>query len=543
MSITTTRTRHRSRHALSIGLAAALAGGALALATGPAQADDSVTVSNGSISWGLESSFRTYITGSIANGSVTATSPATDDGTQTRFPETAGTWSDSAASVKAEGSVTFTGHNGVLNLTITDPSIVVDSDGTKLVADVTNSSSETYDDLTIATLNLIGKVTKTDTAITISQAPATLTAAGEALFAPTSYYSEGQELDPVDAVLPINQTAKIEVSKTSFTTTQTATVTVTGSGFEPSEATATRPPIAGSSAGVYVVIGKFADTWKPSESAPSTNRKALSSQTKWAVLSDDMASIGGTAGGAIELTADGTFTTTLTFTKAEIDAISGLSDIHTNYGIYVYPGGGASRAEWERSVALTFTEPASTGTSLSVPTLAYGAGGTAKVTITGATSGTVVLSGAGSALTASVTNGSARFTVPKTLAPGRYPLVATYTPSGSETGSVGTATLTVAKATPVVKTSVITKPTTKKKGKVKVVLSGPSGAIQPSGRVSVRFTKGSKFHTVSATSTGTKTVTVAKRAKGTWTVSVRYAGSAYYEARGYLTVAKVKVKK
>lgn len=551
MSITATKTAPRWHSALSLGLASVLAGGALALAAPTAQATDTATLTSGTISWGLKSSFRSYLTGAIAGGAITPTAPATDDGTQSTYTNATGSWSDSQSEVSTEGSVAFYGHHGSLNFTIGQPRIVISDSTAQLVVDAVASDATVLDDLALADLDLSEAVTTTATTVTITDAPATLTEAGQALFAYNGnyFYTAGTELDPLDAEFTItaaNTAASIQVSKTSISEDETATVTITGSGFEPSQTTATRPPLAGRAGGAYVVVGKFADDWKPSTGATSSARKALASQTKWAVSAEDMDTIGGTAAGAIELTEAGNFTTTMTFSKAELDAISGLTDDHVNYGIYTYPAGGATLAEWELAQPLTFTAaaPAATTTTVKAATTSYGSAPVAAVRVSPSTAtGTVSLTGTGKTLTGTLTNGTAKIALPATLTPGTYSLTATYTGSSTHAASTGTTRLTLTKAKPRMTVKVAKKPTSKKKGKVTVTLTGARGAAKPTGKVTLRFKKGKKSYSVTATVKGTKTFTVSKRAKGTWTVSVRYTGNSNYSAIGYVTVTKLKVKK
>lgn len=163
------------------------------------------------------------------------------------------------------------------------------------------------------------------------------------------------------ALLPASAQAApaptVTVSQTTFLPDGTQSVTVTGTGFDPSLATGTRPPLMGQPSGAYVGVGKFAATWRPSESAPSAARKLVSASKggqKWAVPAESMATIGGDAAGAIELKPDGSFSTTLTVSKADIDAISGLDASHVNYGIYSYAGGGATAAAYETYTPIKF---------------------------------------------------------------------------------------------------------------------------------------------------------------------------------------------
>jgi len=155
-----------------------------------------------------------------------------------------------------------------------------------------------------------------------------------------------------EAALTVNRpTPTVTVSKTAGLDPNGETVTVTGSGFFPDGTTTNgaRPPLAGQFTGVYVVFGKFADTWKPSDNAASSARTGI--DTKWAVPASAVETIGGASAGAVELKADGTFTTTLTVK-------SGAFDKTGTYGVYTYGGGGVKYAPFETKTVLTLTEAA-----------------------------------------------------------------------------------------------------------------------------------------------------------------------------------------
>ncbi|MBD9697924.1 HtaA domain-containing protein [Flavimobilis sp. GY10621] len=134
------------------------------------------------------------------------------------------------------------------------------------------------------------------------------------------------------------------------------TVTVRGTGFVAEGApVGSRPPLAGKFTGIYVGFGRFAADWKPSAGAPSSAR--VLGDNKWAVLAADVDMIGGSARGAIELAADGSFETTLTLTRTEaMLAASG------EWGIYTFPGSGAKHAAYETATPVTFAPPAPTVT-------------------------------------------------------------------------------------------------------------------------------------------------------------------------------------
>lgn len=469
------------RRLISLGLAAALAGGTLTLVAPQARAATAETVAGGSISWGLKASFRSYVTGPIAHGAITPSAPATDDGTQTTFAQAAGTWADDDATVGTKGSVNFSGHDGVLDLTLSEPAIVVDGDSATLVVDAVDSDDNTYADLAIANLDLAGAVSRSGNTVTISDAPATLTAAGTAVFSfnGNPMYPAGTVLDPVDAVLTIQAPSSVSASRTTFGDAEVATVTVTGSGFNPADAIATRPPLNGRPAGVYVVVGKFAENWRPSQGAASTTRKSAS--TKWAVLAEDMAKIGGPAAGAIELEPDGSFTAELIVDKAALDSISGLDASHVNYGIYTYAGGGATKADWEHYTPISFVAPTTTTTTLSAPATTYGKAAKVTATVSPAGTGTVALTGAGGGLTAALSGGKATFTLPANLAAGTHKLTASYSGDATHDGSAATATLTVGKAS--TKTSLAVRSSTYgKPATVAVTVSGgASGQVRLTG--------------------------------------------------------------
>ena len=131
-------------------------------------------------------------------------------------------------------------------------------------------------------------------------------------------------------------------------------ITVTGAGFTDDSVVGARPPLAGKSPGVYVIFGKFADEWKPSEGAASSARKIISQH--WAVDAEDVEAIGGAERGAIVLGAEGSFTATFTVSKALVEDEAG--DATGNLGIYTYAGSGAKHAAWETYQPISFAEPA-----------------------------------------------------------------------------------------------------------------------------------------------------------------------------------------
>ncbi|WP_203336897.1 Ig-like domain repeat protein [Nocardioides limicola] len=258
---------------------------------------------------------------------------------------------------------------------------------------------------------------------------------------------------PVDIHLPTTEASApaIEVSQVEFSTVGSVEVTVTGSGFDPSLVMATRPPLSGSSGGVYVVFGRFADQWRPSTGATGSAR--VNSDQKWAVLAGDMSTVGGSNAGAVELTPDGTFTAVLTVDK---DAVDAVADAHANaenlvnYGIFTYPGGGAVNAEYEHHTPVTFIEPepATPTLTLTVPGARAGDRPTAQVTLSSdvTPTGQVTWSLDGEPLgSTAVAAGRAQVTLPR-LAGGRHTLEATYSGDDAHASATAAGTFTVARA-------------------------------------------------------------------------------------------------
>ncbi|TDD47495.1 hypothetical protein E1263_34375 [Kribbella antibiotica] len=299
----------------------------------------------GSLDWGLKATFRSYVEGPIAHGSIAVQAPATrsTDGTF-RFANGTGT----AEKVGFEGGVYFKGHemqagNPLLEVTVRDIRVALNGSTGKIIADVVSKSLETgqpstYDDVELAALDFAGKpVEIKDGVATVVGAPATLTEAGVPAFA--GFYTAGTALDPVSFAVRLTTTPtwqpKIDVlgpdGKPLGTVPPAGVVaTVRGSGFDPASNLSTRPPVTpGKPAGVYVVFGSFDKPWRPSEGAPAGARRVL--DQKWA-LPD--ASKPGPDPAFVTLNPDGTFEATLNLKPAT--SASGT------YGVATYAAGGAA---------------------------------------------------------------------------------------------------------------------------------------------------------------------------------------------------------
>ena len=295
------------------------------------------------------------------------------------------------AEIQWTGSFTSAFYSGMTRSWITDPKLTIASDGTGTVTATLGGYGTSMDDpdkfealtpvanVVIATLTGVdvtptgftvtpdylgrtvtlpaGSVAQVTTGSTAGAFPQSFVDFQIATGQGSYWYSSGGSADarkPASALsiaytaTPAASTPTVTVSKTTGIA-QGETVTVTGSGFLPS-GTATdgvRPPLAGQFSGTYVVFGKFADTWQPSAGAASSARSVIAQ--KWAVPAASMATIGGAGSGAIELTADGTFSVDLALTTTEAQNLAA-----GRFGIYTYAGSGTVYAPFETFTPISF---------------------------------------------------------------------------------------------------------------------------------------------------------------------------------------------
>ena len=178
-----------------------------ATAPGTPAAADTCIVDAATIEWGFKESFRSYVSGSIANGEWIVSDGASYETPSFAFADAAGDYNpaNSTGLVSFPGAITFTGHGGVLNTTVANPRLkFVDAATAILVLDVTGTTQDGVPidntGVEFATLDLSGASALTDSTLTIAEAPAVLTAAGAEAF---GTYEEGEEFDPLNASITI----------------------------------------------------------------------------------------------------------------------------------------------------------------------------------------------------------------------------------------------------------------------------------------------------------------------------------------------------
>jgi hypothetical protein len=162
------------------------------------------TVADASLNWGFKESFRTYIEGIAAGGWELSD-------VVYEYPQYV--WSNGTGSLDLDGAtglvgyggvLTFTGHEGALNTTLSNARIELAGDTGYLVLDVSGTTQAgeavTQSDVRFAEFD-VPELALTDGAISLEALPATLTDAGSAAF---GTYEAGEELDPVSAVIPVD---------------------------------------------------------------------------------------------------------------------------------------------------------------------------------------------------------------------------------------------------------------------------------------------------------------------------------------------------
>ncbi|WP_432085245.1 HtaA domain-containing protein [Streptomyces sp. bgisy095] len=196
----------RPARALAVTLFAALLA---ALLPASAAHAESRTVRGGRLDWGIKSSFQSYVTGPIAQGSWSLTGgAATVGGSQFRFHSARGSYDPETGAFEAafSGGVRFTGHrkadgSNELDLTISRPRIRVQGGRGTLYADMASKAkgsgrTSVSPQVPLATLSLGGvDMRGGGSPVALAGVPATLTAQGATAFA--GYYPAGTRLDPV----------------------------------------------------------------------------------------------------------------------------------------------------------------------------------------------------------------------------------------------------------------------------------------------------------------------------------------------------------
>jgi len=235
--------------ALALAAAAAVLPAPSGAVAGAAAATgaSSCTVSGATLSWGVKESFRSYISGSIAEGAWTPEGGATYATPSFGWSSGAGELGDPTAGAAGDvafvGSVRFTGHQGVLDTTIADPVLRFTSPtSAQLLLDVAGTTQEgvavSSPAVPFADVDLTASPVDPATgALSFAGAPTTLTAEGAAAF---GSYEPGTALDPLTADVPVACTAPVDAEEAAVTSADEADATQTATSAPAAAASASR---------------------------------------------------------------------------------------------------------------------------------------------------------------------------------------------------------------------------------------------------------------------------------------------------------------
>lgn len=190
-----------------IGAAVTAAPVAATAAPATAQANGSCTVQSAEMTWGVKESFRSYISGSIANGEWTVSDDMRYETPDFIWNQVEGAFSETLEEgrIAFTGAVHFTGHGGAMELDLADPVIEFAGDDTAYLllsmgaTDTANAGGEAAtSEVRAAKIDLTGVVAAQGGDLEIVSAPTRLTAEGaDAFNGEYGSYVSGEELDPV----------------------------------------------------------------------------------------------------------------------------------------------------------------------------------------------------------------------------------------------------------------------------------------------------------------------------------------------------------
>lgn len=174
--------------------------------------ESSTRVARGNFGWGLRKSFTTYIRSSIARGSWNL-SGATWDGSNFGFAATGGLFNTGSkkGSLYYSGSVHFSGHNGLLDMTISNPTLEIDGGRGALYLNVASSdtSGKKTDYGRVHFANVaFADVTASATSLSYTSSAVTLTARGAQAFA--GFYKDGESLDNLSGIASLTPSTECD---------------------------------------------------------------------------------------------------------------------------------------------------------------------------------------------------------------------------------------------------------------------------------------------------------------------------------------------
>gem|GEM_PF-5382828 len=186
-------------------------------------------VEEATLSWAIKDSFRTYLTGfptSLFVQGAWQLNSISDSGGRFHWANGIGDYTTATqqGSIAFPGTVQFTGHDGALDLTLSDISVQFHSPTTAVIIATVNYLDPTgvrskRDAITFANITLTGTET-TQSGITVTDAPTTLTAEGATAFG--GFYQAGTTLAPLTLTAPLDANTPCDASTGGTSTTKLA---------------------------------------------------------------------------------------------------------------------------------------------------------------------------------------------------------------------------------------------------------------------------------------------------------------------------------
>lgn len=185
----------------AIGLVALISGGVAtpAFAQVADTPDGSCQVTSWSAQWGVKESFRSYLSGAIAQGEWTAEGGVSYDTPTFSFDGESGWLSPDGhtGELIADGSIRFYGHGGILDQTLSSPTLVI-GDEIHLVFDVVGDTREGVSvnqvSVPFVEVTKAPEIDASSSTWSLVEAPTVLTEAGADAF---GNYPAGTDFDPI----------------------------------------------------------------------------------------------------------------------------------------------------------------------------------------------------------------------------------------------------------------------------------------------------------------------------------------------------------
>ncbi|MDO5750537.1 MAG: HtaA domain-containing protein [Rothia sp. (in: high G+C Gram-positive bacteria)] len=180
-------------------------------------------VTAATLGWGVRSSFRSYIRG-LAKGSWELNGVTYSDNAF-NWSNGTGTYANGKGSISFSGTVHFTGHNGVLDTTLSNPRLEINGSTGTLYLTVKSNSMDgkpvNYGEVAFATVDTSG-VQLSNGTLSLSGAAVNISETGSKAMA--DFYEPGKDMDPLS----------LSASVSSSSATKTVTETVyEGEGCDP----------------------------------------------------------------------------------------------------------------------------------------------------------------------------------------------------------------------------------------------------------------------------------------------------------------------